>query len=106
MPEYDAERRRSPRFGLPNHTISVDASLRVRVVDIGSGGVLIACDRALTHGTFAFHVSLGGSRFSATVRVRHSRVLPDSAVQFGAAFEELSSESRQSLERFLGRAAH
>jgi hypothetical protein len=80
------------------------ASVPVQIVDIGAGGVLMACPRgAVPGGAGTLRVELAGGWLVSQVELLHHRsgTAPEVGVQAGGAFREMSDNSRQTLEQFL-----
>jgi hypothetical protein len=76
----------------------------VHIVDIGAGGVLMACPRGPAPGdTGTLRVELTSGWFVTEVEVLHHRggQAPGMASRAGGAFRELSEDGRRTLEQFL-----
>lgn len=103
MAARGVERRGSARVSVASHGISVLTSARVRVLDIGSGGLLMSSSQEVPEGLAMLRLALADGQFSSVVQVRHHTGPADTAPRFGAAFVDMSQQSRQKLERFLAR---
>ena len=98
------ERRRSSRRTIEGEFASVRAALNVRVLDISVAGVLLQSSHPIEEGSRGrLRLDLGGSSFSADVRVQRVVPAPDSrpGCRVGATFIELPLESRHLIERFM-----
>lgn len=100
------ERRKSPRIAVTNHRLSLVTNMRARVVELGMGGLLLECAAPVAARMGRLRMPLGSGRFASEIDVRYERSAADGfdGVLVGAAFVDLSMESRQALERFLARA--
>ncbi len=107
------ERRRFPRARVTGHALTVAGSNHVRLLDINSRAVLLACPpdmKAPAPGQRAvLRMVLGTVPFSSEIEVR--RVEPmvvsgGAAVRrLAATFVNLTPANRLALEQFLGKAA-
>jgi hypothetical protein len=97
------ERRRHPRFPIESGEAAVlPVALSVRILDISLSGVLVQARQSARPGDRGrLRLDLGGMPFSADVEVR--RVVPGGLpddYKVGIAFVGLSSEHRQTIQRF------
>jgi hypothetical protein len=101
MADIGEERRRSPRFVVQDH-VSLAVQDQARVLDIGTGGVLMAVQDCPPDG-LVLRLALRGAQFSAGLRVRHQAPAGEE-IRIGAAFVDMSAQSREALESFLRHA--
>lgn len=101
--EDAVERRRAPRVRVAHHEIALVTRDRVRVLDIGLGGVLIAAlSEGLPLGAATLRVPLPAGLFVASVRFRHATRW-GREIHAGAAFLDMGSDNRLQLEQFLAK---
>ena len=102
------ERRRTPRVQLlDGHTLSLNASVAVRVLDISRSGVSIGSKTELAVGDRAeLRAAVGTESLSVVIEVKHVSI--DTTVRCGipyragATFVSRSVEQQLLLERVLG----
>ena len=102
-----AERRRSPRVATTNGTMVIrPVSVRVRLLDLSSDGLLLACpDPTRIGGTARVIAWLGGRRLDAEFDLRHvSSQWDDKAGGYlvGGRFPSLDPLARRTLNDLLG----
>jgi c-di-GMP-binding flagellar brake protein YcgR len=79
---------------------------RIRLLDIGLDGSLVAAETALPTNTAArVRMSLAASPFNSEVEVRRVAKAPDARPALGMAFTAMDEQSRRSLQEFLRRAS-
>jgi hypothetical protein len=102
-----AERRRSPRVATTNGTMVIrPVSVRVRLLDLSSDGLLLACpDPTRIGGTARVIAWLGGRRLDAEFDLRHvSSQWDEKAGGYlvGGRFPSLDPLARRTLNDLLG----
>ena len=102
-----AERRRSPRVATTNGTMVIrPVSVRVRLLDLSSDGLLLACpDPTRIGGTARVIAWLGGRRLDAEFDLRHvSSQWDDKAGGYlvGGRFPSLDPLARRTHNDLLG----
>lgn len=102
MAEEREERRRWPRV-VHNRVLLVATRERARVLDISMGGVLIVPQNQ-PPDVMVLRMALRGDPFAAELQVRHQTSAPGGEVRIGAAFVDMSAQSRGGLESFLRHA--
>jgi hypothetical protein len=102
-PQTPAERRQTPRIAVHEHTVAVVTARSVRVLDIGVGGALLACQPPVPRsGTL--RLALGSVPFTSIVDVRHQHDdMRSGEKRVGVTFLRMTAESRTALEQFLAR---
>lgn len=101
------DRRQSPRVIVRNHSVGLRTSHRVRVLDISTGGALLAGVNHEPGLRGTLRVPLSSSALSCDVEVRQQQVLAgDNGLEArsGVSFVGMSIADRQALNQFLGRA--
>jgi hypothetical protein len=102
-PVATPERRRSPRFALPEAAeAQVITGTSVQVMDISLGGILVFSSRPALVGTRGrLSVTLGENPLAAEVEIRRVSELPNRpGYCLGAMFTDLSPEHRAAIARF------
>ncbi len=108
----DSERRRFPRARIPDHTLTVLAASHVRLLDINSRAVLLACPSdmpAPARGDRAvLTMVLGAAPFSSEVEIRRAEpIVGEGATRerrVAAMFVGMTPTNRSAVEQFLGKA--
>jgi hypothetical protein len=105
------ERRRSPRVAMGSGALAVrPVSMAVRLVDLSSEGVLIACPNPITPGAASRVIArLGDRPFEAGLEVRHVSNHWDPRVggyRVGGRFVALGPQAKAAVERLLGGGEH
>jgi hypothetical protein len=100
------ERRRGPRANIaPGPELRLNRRLRVRLLDVSSGGALVACDERVAPGTVGrLRVALGSEPFEASVEIRREEPRSGGPVLLGAVIVSASRGSEEALEQFLRRS--
>jgi hypothetical protein len=100
------ERRRGPRVEIAGGPeLRLNRRVRVRVLDISSGGALVACDERVPTGTVGrLRVALGSEPFEAAVEIRREEPRSGAPVLLGAVIVSASRGSEDALEQFLRRS--
>jgi len=105
-PEF-RERRRSPRLSADNRTmVALHVSVPVRLLDLSSDGLLLACEAPLRVGSTVRVVSgLAGRRLEVELCVRHASSRRDEEVGgyvVGGSFPSFDPTARQVITALLG----
>jgi c-di-GMP-binding flagellar brake protein YcgR len=102
------ERRKSPRVAVvdDHYVFRAARRVRVRLLDISSGGALLAADECLPVGGHGrLRLLLGGTPFETTVEVRREEASSEGRGRVaGVAIVSMQSAARDALEEFLRRA--
>ena len=106
MDRAPAERRRSPRVAAANGTTATrPVSVAVRLLDLSSDGLLLACQTPLAIASKARVVSwLAGRRLESELRVRHvsSRWVEEAGGYLvGGCFRALDRSARLTISALL-----
>jgi len=108
MAEAFLERRRVPRVSLSEeHRVGVPLTVTVRLVDISTGGVLLASTQRMSVGQRArLHTTLGAEPFNVEVEVRRVNDIGAEAngkgrYRMGAVFSGIDETARRSIQHFL-----
>jgi hypothetical protein len=108
MADAFLERRRVPRITLSEeHRVSVPLAVTVRLVDISTGGVLLASTQRMSVGQRArLHTTLGSEPLNVEVEVRRvadagAGVNGRGRYRMGAVFTSLDDTARRSVQHFL-----
>jgi len=100
------ERRRSPRVPAANGTMAIRPfSMPVRLLDLSSEGLLLACERPLTISAISRVISfLAGRRLDVELVVRHVSIRWDEEARgylVGGRFPALDQPARLIIESLL-----
>ena len=100
------ERRRSPRVSADNRTIAaLQVAVPVRLLDLSSDGLLLACEAAMRVGsTVRFTSSLAGRRLEVELCVRHASSRRGEGVGgcvVGGSFPSFDPTARQIITALL-----
>lgn len=105
------ERRRSPRVAMgSNAQVVRPVSMAVRLLDLSSEGVLMACPSPITPGAVSRVIArLGDRPLDAELDVRHVSSQWDARAggyRVGARFLALGPQARAAVETLLGGSEH
>jgi len=101
------ERRRSPRVSADNRTmVALQVSVSVRLLDLSSDGLLLACEAPLRVGsTVRFVSGLAGRRLEVELCIRHASSRRDEGAGgyvVGGSFPSFEPTARQVITALLG----
>jgi hypothetical protein len=106
-PIATTERRRTPRFPLPDAAeAQIVSGTSVQVLDISVGGVLLLSSRSAAVGTRGrLSVTVADNPLATEIEIRRVSELPNRpGYRIGAMFIDLSPEHRAAITRFTGQA--
>ena len=107
MEHVFVERRRSPRVAMGDGARLVrPVSMAVRLLDVSSDGVLMACPSPLTPGVVSRVIARLGERpLDASLDVRHASAQWDQQAggyRVGGRFVSLGLQAREAVDGLLG----
>ena len=106
MPGEFQERRKTPRVAMEGQfEFRLGRRLRVRVLDIGASGALLAAEERLPVGTRGrLQVSLAGVQFEGQAQVTREQALAGDSHLVGLAVTPSQPRHQEALEQFLRKA--